>query len=95
MSAAPISLDRYKKCVRAVYNVLKDSDGMTAYELEKETGYPRSTIRFALEDNLLFYVDRWKLSRKQYATQVWCAAEMKRYDDCPRPENMNDAHIES
>ena len=88
MSAAPISLDRYKKCVRAVYMALKDSDGLTAYELEKETGYPRSTIRFALEDNLLFYVDRWKLSRKSCATQVWSVVEFVRYDDCPRPDSM-------
>ena len=89
MSAAPISIERYKACVRAVYRALSASeDGMTAYELEQMTGYARSTVRFVLNDNLLFYVDRWKLSRKNCATQVWCAAEMKRYDDCPRPEDM-------
>jgi len=86
MSTPPISIERYRNCVRAVYNALKDSDGMTAYELSEMTGYPRSTVRFALDDNLLFYVDRWKITRGQHETQVWCAAEMKRFEDCPRPD---------
>jgi len=89
MSTPPISLERYRNCVSALHKTLSDNpDGLTAYELEKLTGFPRSTIRFALPDNPLFYVDRWKITRKVNATQVWCAAEIKRYDDCPRPENM-------
>jgi len=88
MSAPPLSLDRYRKCVRAVHAALVNSDGMTQYELEQATGFPRSTIKIVMPDNLLFYVDRWKLSRKGIPTQVWAAAEMKRYDDCPRPDDM-------
>jgi len=88
MSTPPISLERYRNCVSALYNALKDSDGMTAYELEKLTGFPRSTIKYALPNNPLFYVDRWKITRKVNATQVWAAAEVKRFDDCPRPEEM-------
>lgn len=88
MSAAPVSLERYKACVKAVHRALEGSDGMTPYELEQMTGFARSTIKVVLQDNLLFYVDRWKMSRKNTPTQIWQAAEMKRYDDCPRPEDM-------
>lgn len=89
MSMPPISLERYRQCVNACFKTLSESeDGLTAYELEKLTGFPRSTIRYALPDNPLFYVDRWKITRKVNATQVWCASQVTRYDDCPRPEDM-------
>jgi len=86
MSTQPISLERFKEVNNAVFQALMTSDGMTAYELEKMTGYPRSSIRFVLNDNPLFYVDRWKITRHQHETQVWCTNVTQQLEDCPRPD---------
>lgn len=89
MSKLPISLERYRECVSICFKILSESDdGLTAYELEKMTGFPRSTVQTALMSNPLFYVDRWKITRKIHPTKVWVAAEVTRYEDCPRPEDM-------
>jgi len=87
----PISLERYRMCVRHIYQALKDSDGMTAHELEKLTGFPRSTIMLALNDNLLFYVDRWKLTNRVCPTQVWMNSDVTQHEDCPRPDQLEAA----
>jgi DNA-binding transcriptional regulator GbsR (MarR family) len=89
MVKAAISLERYTKCVRAVFDTLSASDdGMTAYDIAKITGYPRSTVNIVVEDNLLFYVDRWKRSRVGVPTRIFMASKIERFEDCPRPDDM-------
>jgi len=89
MSAPQLSLDRYKTVVRRVFDLLSNvPEGMTTYEIYKASGYPRSSVVLALQDNLLFYVDRWALNKHSLPTRVWMAADLKRFDDCPRPDDM-------
>lgn len=88
MSATPISLERYRNAVCEIYKLLEEHpDGLNTWAIHTLTGYPRSTIYIVLHDNPLFHVDRWELARNKSYTQIWCAAEMKRYEDCPMPEN--------
>lgn len=86
----PISLDRYRSGVARVFKLLQENpDGMNTYEIAKMTGLPRSTVYIILNDNHLFYVDRWRQARSGGYTQVWCASEVIRHDDCPQPEVEN------
>ena len=75
-----ITLDRYRKCMRAIFDTLLSSDdGMTVYEIAKMTGYPRSTVGIVIEDNPLFYIDRWK----DGVTAVYMVNHF--IEDCPKP----------
>ena len=89
MTTEGITLERYRACVRSVYDTLVSAeDGMTVLAIRNLTGHSRGIVSLALTDNPLFYVDRWTRSRAGVPTQVWAAAAMKRYDDCPRPDDM-------
>ena len=83
-----ISLDRYKRLCRSTYNALLSApDGLTVYELKRITVSQRSALKYVLNDNPLFYVDRWThASRNRVLTQVWMAVPVDNPGDCPRPE---------
>jgi hypothetical protein len=87
MSAPSLSLDRFRKGQQDIYKLLAETpDGLNVYEISKAVGIVPSTVRIILKDNVLFYVDRWVPARNKVPSKIWCAAEMKRYDDCPFPE---------
>lgn len=89
MSTPPISLERYRKGIALIYETLQYApDGMTAYQLHLATELPRSTVQIILEDNILFYVDRWEWSKRKSPTRIWVAAKIERFEDCPRPDHM-------
>ena len=86
MSAAPLSLARYRNGVRIIYKLLEDeSDGLTTYHISRLTGLPRSTVYIILQDNPLFYIDRWEVARNTSMAAIWVCAEVKNPGDCPQP----------
>jgi len=82
-----ISLERYRHGVREVHAELRlNSDGMTLTELCHKTKIARSTLQAILEDNPLFYVDRWVLGRNSSPARVWVLNVTSNFEDCPRPD---------
>ena len=85
-----VSLDRYKRTVREVFNVLRQHpDGLTANELAKIMYIQRAVLNALLENNLLFYVDRWTVTRSKALCRVWMAAKLDNPGDCPPPDNLD------
>lgn len=91
MTAAPLSLERYRNGIRIVYNLLKEEpDGLTSYHIARITGLPRSTVYIILNDNPLFYIDRWEVARNKSMASIWVNAEINNPGDCPKPSIKED-----
>ena len=83
-----ITLARYQDGVRMVHaELLAQPDGMTMTELYYKTKIARSSLQVILENNPLFYVDRWIVSKKSAPTRVWLINVTSNYENCPRPDN--------
>lgn len=85
-----VSLDRYKRGVRQVHEALSQHpDGLTAWEIHKATGIERGMLHPILDDNLLFYVDRWQLAKtNKLPCKVWMAVPINNPGDCPKPDDL-------
>ena len=85
-----ISLDRYKRTMTALCDLLKQHpDGLTVQEMVKLLNSQKSVLCPVLENNPLFYVDRWTPTKTRYTTsisRVWMVVEFDNPGNCPPPD---------
>jgi hypothetical protein len=81
-----ISLERYRNGVREVHaELMLHPDGATITQLSIATKIAKSSLQIILEENPLFYVDRWMLTGTGSHARVWALNVSSNYEDCPRP----------
>jgi len=84
-----ITLERYRAGVCTVHAELSQHpDGMTLAELCATTKIARSSLKTMLEENPLFYVDRWVLGVNSVPARVWVLNVSSHFEDCPRPDKL-------
>ena len=84
-----ISLERYRHGVREVHaELMMHPDGRTLTEISYATKIARSSLQVILEDNPLFYVDRWVMGRNTAAARIWALNISSNFEDCPRPDSL-------
>ena len=88
-----VSLDRYKRTVVALCDLLKQHpDGLIVQDMVRLLHSQKSVLCPVLEDNPLFYVDRWATTKTRYTTsicRVWMVVDFDNPGNCPPPDIMS------